>query len=101
MCPLEAHTPRDSKAIGFDERFDEGREFLNYIAKHDQSKTRWDNLETGAFEFWYRGCIRKEVGRLQRLWIVSTGVSEWPTPWRISARVRHRTPALNSMVCAP
>ena len=35
--------------------FREGRDFLRYIAEHDQSKTRWDNLETGAFIFWYRG----------------------------------------------
>jgi Protein kinase domain len=35
--------------------FREGRDFLRYIAEHDKSKTRWDNLETGAFMFWYRG----------------------------------------------
>jgi serine/threonine protein kinase len=35
--------------------FYEGREFLRYIAEHDTSKTRWNNLETGAFVFWYRG----------------------------------------------
>jgi len=34
--------------------FYEGRDFLRYIADHDRSKTRWDNLETGAFVFWYR-----------------------------------------------
>ena len=38
--------------------FYEGREFLRYIAEHDKSKTRWDNLETGAFAFWYRGSPR-------------------------------------------
>jgi serine/threonine-protein kinase len=38
--------------------FYEGSEFLRYIAEHDQSKTRWDNLETGAFGFWYRGSPR-------------------------------------------
>jgi Protein kinase domain len=38
--------------------FYEGREFLRYIAEHDKSKTRWDNLETGAFVFWYRGSPR-------------------------------------------
>jgi len=32
--------------------------FLRYIAEHDKSKTRWDNLETGAFVFWYRGSPR-------------------------------------------
>ena len=35
--------------------FYEGKDFLRYIAEHDKSKTRWDNLETGAFVFWYRG----------------------------------------------
>ena len=34
------------------------RLFLRYIAEHDKSKTRWDNLETGAFVFWYRGSPR-------------------------------------------
>jgi hypothetical protein len=38
--------------------FYEGNEFLRYIAEHDKSKTRWDNLETGAFVFWYRGSPR-------------------------------------------
>jgi Protein kinase domain len=48
-----AEPPVDS-ATGFYE----GREFLRYIAEHDKSKTRWDNLETGAFAFWYRGSPR-------------------------------------------
>jgi serine/threonine-protein kinase len=38
--------------------FYEGKEFLRYIAEHDQSKTRWNNLDTGAFVFWYRGSPR-------------------------------------------
>jgi hypothetical protein len=38
--------------------FSEGKEFLRYISQHDQSKTRWDNLEDGAFSFWYRGSPR-------------------------------------------
>ena len=41
-------------AIGFYE----GKEFLRYITEHDTSMTRWDNLETGAFVFWYRGSPR-------------------------------------------
>ena len=41
--------------------FYEGKEFLRYIAEHDRSKTRWDNLETGAFVFWYRGSPRPLV----------------------------------------
>ncbi|MGA8102840.1 MAG: serine/threonine-protein kinase, partial [Candidatus Acidiferrales bacterium] len=45
--------PADS-AMGFYE----GKEFLRYIGEHDKSKTRWDNLETGAFGFWYRGSPR-------------------------------------------
>ena len=36
----------------------QGKDFLRYIAEHDKSKTRWDNLETGAFVFWYRGSPR-------------------------------------------
>ena len=38
--------------------FYEGKEFLRYIEEHDKSKTRWDNLDTGAFVFWYRGSPR-------------------------------------------
>jgi hypothetical protein len=41
-------------AIGFYE----GTEFLRYIAEHDTLKTRWNNLDTGAFVFWYRGSPR-------------------------------------------
>ncbi len=43
--------------------FYEGKEFLRYIAEHDKSKTRWDNLETGAFVFWYRGSPRPLAAR--------------------------------------
>jgi hypothetical protein len=43
--------PPVDTAIGFYE----GNEFLHYIAEHDTSKTRWNNLETGPFVFWYRG----------------------------------------------
>jgi Protein kinase domain len=43
--------------------FYEGSEFLRYIAEHDKSKTRWDNLETGAFLFWYRGSPRPLAAR--------------------------------------
>ena len=35
-----------------------GNEFLRYIAEHDKRKTRWNNLETGAVVFWYRGSPR-------------------------------------------
>ncbi len=38
--------------------FYEGDEYLRYIREHDRSKTRWDNLETGAFVFWYRSSPR-------------------------------------------
>src|ERR1700726_334638 len=34
--------------------FYEGKDFLRYIKEHDKSKTRWDNLDTGAFVFWFR-----------------------------------------------
>ncbi len=37
-------------AIGFYQ----GDDYLRYVREHDQSKTRWDNLDTGAFVFWYR-----------------------------------------------
>ena len=48
-----AEPPVDT-AIGFSE----WTEFLRYINEHDKLKTRWDNLETGAFVFWYRGSPR-------------------------------------------
>jgi serine/threonine-protein kinase len=38
--------------------FYEGKDFLRYIAEHDKRKTRWNNLDTGAFVFWYRGSPR-------------------------------------------
>ncbi len=44
-------------AIGFYQ----GKEFLRYIREHDRSRTRWDNLEAGAFVFWYRGSPRPLV----------------------------------------
>jgi serine/threonine-protein kinase len=46
--------PPVDTAIGF---YESGL-FLRYIAEHDKSKARWDNLETGAFVFWYRGSPR-------------------------------------------
>ena len=53
------------QSVGYSERpadtamgFYEGIGFLRYIDAHDKSKTRWDNLETGAFVFWYRGSPR-------------------------------------------
>ena len=44
--------------------FYEGTDFLRYIAEHDKSKTRWNNLETGAFVFWYRGSPRPLAAHL-------------------------------------
>jgi hypothetical protein len=38
--------------------FYNGNDFLRYINEHDQSKSRWDHLETGAIVFWYRGSPR-------------------------------------------
>jgi hypothetical protein len=35
--------------------FYEGIDFLRSIEESSNSKTRWNNLETGAFVFWYRG----------------------------------------------
>jgi len=53
------------KSVGYTEPpvdtavgFYEDAEFLRYIREHDQSKTRWDNLEVGAFHFWYRSSPR-------------------------------------------
>ncbi len=46
--------PPVDTAIGFYE----GADFLRYVREHDQSKTRWDNLDTGAFVFWYRSSPR-------------------------------------------
>ena len=51
--------PQLDTAMGFYE----GNDFLRYIAEHDKSKTRWDNLETGAFVFWYRGSPRPLAAR--------------------------------------
>jgi len=51
-----SETPVDT-AMGFYE----GKEFLRYITAHDNSKTRWDNLDDGAFAFWYRGSPRPLV----------------------------------------
>ncbi len=44
--------------------FYEGNEFLRYVREHDKSKARWDNLETGAFVFWYRSSPRPMATRL-------------------------------------
>jgi serine/threonine-protein kinase len=43
--------------------FYEGKEFLRYITVHDNSKTRWDHLDDGAFAFWYRGSPRPLVSQ--------------------------------------
>ncbi len=51
--------PPVDTAIGFYE----GNEFLRYMGEHDKSKTRWDNLDTGAFAFWYRGSPRPLAAR--------------------------------------
>jgi hypothetical protein len=47
------NSPADT-AVGFTQNV----EFLRYIAKSDKSKTRWNNLETGAIGFWYRSSPR-------------------------------------------
>jgi hypothetical protein len=66
--PPEALTERARdilQSVGYSEPpvdtamgFYEGKEFLRYIAEHDKSKTRWNNLDTGAIVFWYRGSPR-------------------------------------------
>jgi protein kinase-like protein len=62
---LAGHAREILQSVGYSEPpvdtamgFYEGKEFLRYIAEHDKSKTRWDNLDTGAFVFWYRGSPR-------------------------------------------
>jgi hypothetical protein len=62
---LAEHARNILQSVGYSEPpvdtamgFYEGREFLRYIAEHDKSKTRWNNLDTGAFVFWYRGSPR-------------------------------------------
>jgi len=52
--------------------------FLRYITDHDQSKTRWDNLD-GAMEFWYRQSPRQFEP--QAFW-------EWFFPGREPADLR-------------
>ncbi len=48
-----AEAPVDS-AVGFYEYND----FLRYVSEHDQSKSRWDNMEYGPVVFWYRSSPR-------------------------------------------
>jgi Protein kinase domain len=36
-------------------------ELLNYIAQHDTSRTRWDNLDRGEMSFWYRESPRPMI----------------------------------------
>jgi serine/threonine-protein kinase len=62
---LAGHAREILQSVGYSEPpadtamgFYEGKDFLRYIAQHDKSKTRWNNLETGAFVFWYRGSPR-------------------------------------------
>ena len=66
---LAVHARDILRSVGYSEQpadtamgFYEGTDFLRYIAEHDKSKTRWDNLETGAFVFWYRGSPRPLCG---------------------------------------
>ena len=65
---LAGHAREILKSLGYSEPpvdtamgFYEGKEFLGYITEHDKSKTRWDNLDTGAIVFWYRGSPRPLV----------------------------------------
>jgi Protein kinase domain len=59
---LEERAREILRSVGYSEPpvdtalgFYEAASFLRYIREHDKSRTRWDNLETGAFVFWYRG----------------------------------------------
>jgi len=67
---LAEHARNILQSVGYSEPpvdtamgFYEGKEFLRYISEHDKSKTRWDNLDTGAFVFWYRGSPRPLAAR--------------------------------------
>ncbi len=47
--------PVVGRAFGFRENED----FFRYVRENDKSRTRWDNLETGPVEFWYRQSPRE------------------------------------------
>jgi len=47
--------PAAYRAFGFREE----RDYFRHVREHDKSKTRWDNLESGAMEFWYRQSPRE------------------------------------------
>jgi serine/threonine-protein kinase len=65
--------------------FNEGTDFLRYVADNDKSKSRWDNLETGAFEFWYRGSPRPlEAGSIFGDAPILGGVSTDDPPLTVS-----------------
>src|SRR5208337_3162527 len=57
--------------------FYEGNDFLRYIGEHDKSKTRWNNLETGAFAFWYRGSPRPLAAHLTPFFSDAPGGAVW------------------------
>jgi hypothetical protein len=56
--------------IGYRERpvdeavgFRIGEEYLRYVRQHDKSPSRWDHLERGGLQFWYRRSPRPLVPR--------------------------------------
>ncbi|HSD72476.1 MAG TPA: protein kinase [Thermoanaerobaculia bacterium] len=56
--------------IGYRERpvdeavgFRIGEEYLRYVRQHDKSPSRWDHLERGGLQFWYRQSPRPLVPR--------------------------------------
>ncbi len=91
--------PRVDTAFGFYE----GSEYLRYVREHDQSKTRWDNLENG-FVFWYRSSPAPLGGRFLFGPTGLGGVRENDPPLDVSGMTRVRlTPRghLTQLVVVP
>lgn len=67
---LTARAQELLQQIGFRERpvdeavgFRIGEEYLRYVRQHDKSPSRWDHLERGGLQFWYRRSPRPLVPR--------------------------------------
>jgi serine/threonine-protein kinase len=67
---LTARAQELLREIGFRERpideavgFRIGEEYLRYVRQHDKSPSRWEHLERGGLQFWYRRSPRPLVPR--------------------------------------
>jgi hypothetical protein len=67
---LTARAQELLRQIGYRERpvdeavgFRIGEEYLWYVRRHDKSPSRWDHLERGGLQFWYRRSPRPLVPR--------------------------------------